>query len=81
MSKEVISISDETNEKRNQSSSEIITTRHDPLASLRAKLAPAMLYVVSMAQFIDIGESLIPGSSLFGITHLAVMTNFFFVWM
>ncbi|KAG0331322.1 hypothetical protein BG000_011017 [Podila horticola] len=60
MSKEVISISDETTEKQNQSSSEIITTRYDPLASLRAKLAPTMLYVVSMAQFIDI----VNGSSM-----------------
>lgn len=57
MSKEeVIIISDDASEKHSQPSPEIITTKLDRLASLRAKLAPAMLYVVSMAQFIDIGE-------------------------
>lgn len=53
---EVIGISDDASEKHSQPSPEIITTKHDRLAPLRAKLAPAMLYVVSMAQFIDIGE-------------------------
>ncbi|KAI9240040.1 MAG: major facilitator superfamily domain-containing protein [Podila humilis] len=57
---EVISISDDASEKHSQSAHEIITTKHDRLAPLRAKLAPAMLYVVSMAQFIDI----VNGSSM-----------------